>query len=98
VAQNGKASDCEGILRETGDRWKLDTLIPNSDRLLAPSQIPRTSKPTVACEPVLVRGTVNLERTYHTPVYSRTETALDKNKRMRLQYSGDEPLEGDILL
>lgn len=98
MAHNGSQGEKRGILNETGDRWILDTLIPNSDRRLAPSQIQRTSRPTVATKPVLVRDKARPERAYHTPIYSRAETALDLQRRLRRRYEGDEPVEGDILL
>ena len=85
----------DGILRETGDRWKLDTLIPERERILTPVQVERTSKPRVATKPVLVRGIHNIERARYCPVESHTETIMEK---MRREYRGDEPLPGDRLL
>ena len=98
VAETGGKVAKTGLLSETGDRWILDTLIPNRDRLLVGPQVPRTSKPTVATKPVRVTDTLKPERASHKPVYSRHETALDLQRKLRARYSSDEPVEGDILL
>jgi hypothetical protein len=98
VAQNETSDERDGILHETGDRWILDTLIPNSDRRLVGPQVERTSKLKVGTKPVLVTGTLNPERARHTPIFSRAESSLDAQRRLRQRYCSDEPLPGDILL
>jgi hypothetical protein len=98
VEPEATSDELDGILHERGDRWKLDTLIPNSDRLLVGPQVERTSKLRVGTKPVLVTGTLNSERASHRPIYSRAESSLDIQRRLRQRYCGDEPLPGDILL
>ena len=85
-----------GLLREDGDRWKLDVLIPNRDRLLVGPQIPRTTPLHSATTPVC-NTVVGIDPTlrYHSPVYSHAETMMEKQRRMRC---GDIALPGDRLL
>ena len=88
-----------GLLFETGDRWKLDSLIPNRDRLLVGPQIPRTSLPRAACRVKIttIRG-LDKRLSRYSPIYSRAESMLDIQHKLRRMYSGDIPLPGDRLL
>ena len=91
-----------GELQETGDRWKLDILIPARDRIYTGDQydkqslgIMSISKPMVASRPVLnrVRG-IDPTRRYHTPIYSHAETMMEYQRRLRC---GDVAQPGDRL-
>ena len=89
----------DGLLFETGDRWKLDSLIPERDRLLVGPQIPRTSLPRVACivKIARVRG-LDKGLSHNTPIHSGRETTLDGQRRLRRLYCNDEALPNDRLL
>lgn len=91
-----------GELRETGDRWKLDILIPARDRIYTGNQydkqslgIMSISKPTVASKPVIntAKGIDRMLR-IHSPIYSHAETMLEYQRRLR---GGDIALSGDRL-
>ena len=86
-----------GLVFESGDRWKLDTLIPDRDRVLIGPQIPRTSRIKVATKPVLIYNRLLVARPYE-PIYSRSESMLDIQRRLRHRYLGDSPLKGDRLV
>lgn len=87
-----------GILHETGDRWKLDTLIPAKDRVLVSAQIQRTSLLKTSTKPVLVYDSINPERMQHMPIHTARETGIEEQDRLRRRYSGDMPVTGDRLI
>lgn len=89
-------------LYDTGDRWKLDILIPKKDRIYTEAQYAKQSlggmsisKPRVASKPVVntVRG-IDPSLRYHTPIHSAQETGLEYQRRLR---GGDTALPGDRL-
>lgn len=83
----------KGILQESGERWKLDLLIPDRDRLLVGCQIDRTSRQYLATKPVLCTDRhIDPSLRYYTPIYSRAESMLEFQRRMRI---GDRPQPGD---
>lgn len=90
---NGKQ---EKFLYESGDRWILDTLIPNSEREKS-KPFERTSRLRVATKPVLV---VDKLTGWVTPLQfaGRPETALDKQRRLRGENSKHNRLPDDVLL
>lgn len=92
-----------GLIHEGGDRWKLDLLIPERDRIYTERQyekhtlgIMSISKLKVASKPVIntVRGIDPMLR-WHTPIHSAIETTMEAQRRMR---GGDIALPGDRLL
>lgn len=87
-----------GFLHETGDRWILDTLIPNRDRRLIGPQVPRTSILQTGTKVQITTAKVDKRLTVDTSVHSYTETTLDEQHRLRRRYCGDVPLPGDRLL
>ena len=91
-----------GELQETGDRWKLDILIPVRDRIYLGEQydkqslgIMSISTVRLASKPVVnrVKG-IDPMRRVHTPIYSHAETMLEYQRRLR---GGDTALPGDRL-
>lgn len=87
-----------GMIHETGDRWKLDILIPNRDRLLVGPQVPRTSRMKTATRTVVLHRKLSPALAFCMPIHSAIETTLDEQKRYRLLYCNDQPLPGDRLL
>lgn len=96
LAEKASTAGLSHELHESGDRWILDTLIPNRDRKLVGSQIPRTSKPKVATKPVLIKS--RLVRQDYAPIHSAGETGLEEQARLRRRYNGEDPLPGDRIL
>jgi hypothetical protein len=87
-----------GMIHETGDRWKLDILIPSRDRLLVGPQVPRTSRMRVATRSIVLHAKLSPALAFCMPIHSGIETTLDGQKRLRLMYCNDQPLPGDRLL
>ena len=87
-----------GMLHETGDRWKLDILIPNKDRLLVGPQVPRTSRMYIATRSIVLHTKLSPALAFCMPIHSGIETTLDEQKRIRRIYCSDRPVPGDRLL
>lgn len=84
-----------GLLYETGDRWKLDCLIPERDRHLIGPQIPRTSRLRTGTKVRTITAKPSFTTYY---LHTGAETGCDQQARLRRMYSNDQPLEGDRLL
>jgi hypothetical protein len=96
----------DGMLHETGDRWQLDMLIPNRDRIPLGTQYDSTgqgvhsiSKLTLASKPVVnvVKG-IDPSLRSHSPVHTAKTTICEDQEALRRKYLGDKPLPGDRLL
>lgn len=92
-----------GLLNESGDRWQLDTLIPERDRAMLHAQYPKhnlgvtsVSKQVEATKPSQCTDMhIDPSLRYHTPIYSAIETMLELQRRLR---GNDIPEPGDRLL
>ena len=92
-------SKSNGFLYEQGDRWQLDTLIPNKDRRLIGPQIPRTSKQYIATKPVLVTDKhIDPSLRSYTPLHTGPITICEQQAKLRKLYCNEQPLPGDRLL
>ena len=84
-----------GGLHEAGDRWMLDMLIPQRDRVyLGPQFDPQTlgvnsiSPQQVATQAIVVIDSkVPSCRRGHMPIHSAQETGLEYQTRMRLKHT-----------
>jgi len=92
----GAQKSGRGGLHETGNRWMLDMLIPERDRVyLGPQFDPQTlgvnsiSHQQEATQAVVVTDSkVPLCRRSHIPIHSAQETGLEYQTRMRLRHTG----------
>lgn len=92
-----------GLLNESGDRWQLDTLIPERDRAVLHAQYPALglgvtslNKQREASIPNLcIDMHINPSLRVHTPIYSAVETTLELQRRLR---GNDIPEPGDRLI
>ena len=84
-----------GELHETGDRWQLDILIPNRDRVLVGPQIPRTSILHTNTKVQYIRAKVDKSLCVHTPICSIKETGNEEQQRLRIKYLGERPRPDD---
>ncbi len=84
-----------GELHETGDRWQLDMLIPNRDRVLVGPQIPRTNLLNTSTKVQCITAKVDKSLCIHTPICSVRETGNEEQQRLRLKYLGERPRPDD---
>lgn len=93
-------------LHETGDRWKLDVLIPKRDRTVERSQyethtlgVHSLDVQREASKPVLKTDyTIDPSLRHHTPIHSGMETGVEAQRRLRLFFTGEQPRPDDRLL
>ena len=84
------------LLYENGDRWKLDCLIPNSQRRLVGPQVPRTSRIRVGTTARVIESVSQYRP--HTPIHTGHETGIEEQERLRRRYGNEIPLPGDRLI